>query len=116
MCNSRQHSYCASSLDRSSGFVGYAGTAGVAPQAATPAVPKAAAPARAPTAGGGLGQVGVSTASKVYHCPGTKYYGTTKTGEYMMEAAAKAAGDHVEGMHGSVMFTGRAAWVPTTKE
>jgi len=47
-----------------------------------------------PAPGGGSGKVWVNTASNVYHCPGTKYYGTTKAGKYMTEADAKAAGAH----------------------
>jgi hypothetical protein len=68
--------------------------------AAAPApAPKPAAKATTTTAsngtpapGGGPGMVWVNTDSNVYHCQGTKYYGTTKQGKYMTEAQAKAAG------------------------
>ena len=73
-----------------------------APAAATPAA-KATTPAPAKTAGttaatpalgGGSGKVWVNTKSKVFHCEGSKSYGTTKVGEYMTEADAKAKGFH----------------------
>ena len=38
--------------------------------------------------------VWVNSGSKAYHCPGERYYGKTRRGEYMTEAAAKAAGAH----------------------
>ncbi len=37
-------------------------------------------------------RVWVNTASGVYHCPGSRYYGATKAGRYTSEAEARAAG------------------------
>lgn len=47
---------------------------------------------RMPRAGGN-DRVWVNTASGVYHCPGGRWYGKTKQGEYMTEREARERGD-----------------------
>ena len=66
----------------------------VATTAPAPVNKAAALPSQPAAPGGGDGKVWVNTASKVYHCAGTQYYGKTKAGLYMTQSEAKAKGNH----------------------
>jgi hypothetical protein len=45
------------------------------------------------TQGNPTTKVWVNARSHVYHCPGTRWYGSTKNGEYMKQADAQKSGN-----------------------
>ncbi len=118
MCNDGTYSTAPSKRGACAGHKGvkdWYASATTTPAVAAPAAPPAAKPgapvpptspqttpaptkasAATPAAGGGNGQVWVNTASNVYHCAGDRWYGKTKAGQYMSEAAAKQAGARPE--------------------
>ena len=66
---------------------------------ASPAAPDTATPVASSSSGEGSGMVWLNSGSNVYHCPGSHYYGKTKQGAYVSEAAAKAKGAHPDSNH-----------------
>jgi hypothetical protein len=44
--------------------------------------------------GGGPNMVWVNTTTRVYHCPGDRFYGKTSNGKYMTEKDARTFGAH----------------------
>ena len=64
----------------------------VAAPAQAPAPARASTSDKTPAPGGGPGMVWVNSASNVYHCYGSQWYGTTKAGKYMSESQATASG------------------------
>lgn len=75
-----------------SGLIAVNATAQTAKPTAPAAKPAAnnPAPVKKGKATPAANQVWVN--GKVYHCPGTRYFGNTKKGEYMTEQQAIAAG------------------------
>ena len=61
---------------------------------ATPSTNESTVPTSTQQAGNPDVKVWVNTNSGVYHCPGTRWYGNTKQGEFMSQKKAHDAGNH----------------------
>ncbi|MGC1417710.1 MAG: hypothetical protein WA817_20650 [Candidatus Acidiferrum sp.] len=78
---------CAQSAQSSASDNSQPSAAGAAKTASSPAATKPAKPAES-----GAGMVWVNTATGVYHKKGSRWYGKTKKGKYMLEEDAVKAG------------------------
>lgn len=59
--------------------------------------------------------VWVNSGTRVYHCPGSQHFGTTRAGEYMTEAAARGRGDRAaQGTGCPTSAVGQVRLVPLT--
>ncbi len=75
----------------------------LAAQTSNPTTPrKPFQPAAQQAPGAAPDKVWVNISTRVYHCPGDRYYGRTKDGRYMTEPDAKASGAH--GPRGATCF------------
>lgn len=71
----------------------YGKTCGGGTSPSTPATEKEKPePSQGKHSGAADVKVWVNTSSGVYHCPGTRWYGATKAGEYMRQAQAQDKG------------------------
>ena len=68
-----------------------------APAAAIPPAQILVGSDASPPAASAGARVWVNTSSRVYHCPGTRYYGNTASGEHLSEADAESRGHRPAG-------------------
>jgi hypothetical protein len=91
-CRDGTYSHAASHKGACSHHGGVDSWISPSPQSADSSRGASVAPDKGKANAGNQVRVWVNTPTMVYHCPGDRWYGTTKRGEYMTEAAARAAG------------------------